>query len=101
MDVIIWLDDMVKISLDDIIDVIIWLDDNVIIWMITFIIIENVTHSPKCAVTKTALSFAAPFWRKRRMFENFKYLGNFSKDVRKYLLYCVWYLLRIELCKKG
>jgi hypothetical protein len=45
MDVIIWLDDMVKISLDDNIDVIIWLDDNVIIWMITFIIIENVTHS--------------------------------------------------------
>jgi hypothetical protein len=45
MDVIIWLDDTVKIWLDDNIDVIIWLDDNVILWMITFIIIENVTHS--------------------------------------------------------
>ncbi len=45
MDVIIWLDDMIKIWLDENIDVIIWLDDNVIIWMITFIIIENVTHS--------------------------------------------------------
>ncbi len=39
MDAIIWLDDMVKIWLDENIDVIIWLDDNVIIWMITFIII--------------------------------------------------------------
>jgi hypothetical protein len=36
---------MVNIWLDDNIDVIIWLDDNIIIWMITFIFIENVTHS--------------------------------------------------------
>ncbi len=44
MDVIIWLNDMVKMCLDDNIDVIIWPDDNVIIWMITFIFIENVNH---------------------------------------------------------
>ncbi len=53
MDVIIWLDDMVKIWLDDNIDVVIWLDDNVIIWMITFIIIENVTHSALGACLKS------------------------------------------------
>jgi hypothetical protein len=35
MDAIIWLDDLVKILLDDNIDVIIWLDDNMdaIIWL--------------------------------------------------------------------
>jgi hypothetical protein len=54
VDVIIKMDDMVKIWLNDNNYVIIWLDDNVFIWMITFIIIENVTHSDKFFILNTA-----------------------------------------------
>jgi hypothetical protein len=48
----------------------------------------------------TTLSHASCFRRKRRVIENFEYLGEFEEYFRKWWLYCVLYLLVTESSKK-
>ncbi len=58
--------------------------------------------SAKCnsAFLATMLSHALHFWQKRRVIENYEYLGEFEEYFRKRWLYCVLYLLVTETCKK-
>jgi hypothetical protein len=48
----------------------------------------------------TTLSHFSCFRRKRRVIENFEYLGEFEEYFRKCWLYCVLNLLVTERCKK-
>jgi hypothetical protein len=72
---------------------------------------ENAQNDPKThsyedsakfnsAFSATKLSHASRFWRKWGVIENFEYLGKFKEYFRKYWLYCVFYLLATERCKK-
>jgi hypothetical protein len=73
---------------------------------------ENVQNDPKthsyednakfnAAFSATMLSHASRFRRKRRVIENFEYLGEFEEYFRKCRLCCVLYLLVTERCKKS
>jgi hypothetical protein len=73
---------------------------------------ENAQNDPKTqsyednakfnsAFSATTLGHASRFQRKRGVIENFEYLGEFLEYFRKCSLYCVFYLLVTERCKKN
>ncbi len=53
------------------------------------------------AFSGTTISHASRFRRKRGVIENIKYLGKFLEYFRKCCLYCVFYLLVPERCKRS
>jgi hypothetical protein len=72
---------------------------------------ENAQNDPKThshednakfnsAFSVTTLSHASLFRRKRGVIENIEYLGEFVEYFRKCWLYCDFYLLVTERCKK-
>jgi hypothetical protein len=80
-----------------------------LVWLRFFA--ENAQNDPKmhsyedyakfnAAISATTLSHTSRFWRKRRVIENFEYLGEIEEYFRKCWLYCVLYLLVTERCKK-
>jgi hypothetical protein len=61
---------------------------------------KNAKFTPRFRRRRSIRDENLCFRWEREVIESFECLGEFEKDFQKCWIYCVWYLLMTELCKK-